>query len=265
MPALQPTTGPSRRERSITYTENRFTNADRCDGRRLPHAAAGRDAHLRADRRSRPRTAPARFSFDEWSRDGFALLRRRPHEIAVRADARTSVTEQKRLIEHVRTLYRRDDLTRAACRSATVESLALPGESYKLAFTPGLLAQVYRRPRRQPTRLLPNPTAARRQGRRSGRLRRRTTATGGSRRAASSYSPDTQPTHRGRRSWRTPAQHFFLPRRYRDPFGTTRSARRSVDLRRATTCWSTRDRATPLGNAVDRARQRLPRAAAARW
>ena len=54
----------------------------------------------------------------------------------------TSRPEQKRLIEHVRTRYRKNDLTDLLPVGA-LESLALPGESYKLAFTPGLLTQVY--------------------------------------------------------------------------------------------------------------------------
>lgn len=49
---------------------------------------------------------------------------------------------QKRLIERVRTLYRKNDLS-DALPLGVVESLALPYESYKLAFTPDLLAQVY--------------------------------------------------------------------------------------------------------------------------
>src|SRR5205085_26660 len=47
-----------------------------------------------------------------------------------------------RLIEHVRSLYRRNSLN-GFSPLEQVESLALPGESYKLAFTPGLLEQVY--------------------------------------------------------------------------------------------------------------------------
>jgi RHS repeat-associated protein len=49
---------------------------------------------------------------------------------------------QKRLIERVRTLYRRDDLG-DALPLEVLESLALPYESYKLALTPDLLGQVY--------------------------------------------------------------------------------------------------------------------------
>src|ERR1700752_2466764 len=49
---------------------------------------------------------------------------------------------QKRLVEKVRTLFRKDDLT-GALQPGDLESLALPFETYHLAFTPGLLAQVY--------------------------------------------------------------------------------------------------------------------------
>ncbi|NOU14708.1 MAG: hypothetical protein HOO92_12230 [Methylococcaceae bacterium] len=48
----------------------------------------------------------------------------------------------RRIIEHVRSLFRRDDLT-GSLLLAQLEPLALPFESYKLAFTPGLLTNVY--------------------------------------------------------------------------------------------------------------------------
>ena len=57
----------------------------------------------------------------------------------VTALAATGVDPYRRLIEQVRTLYRRDDLSGPLPLGA-VEPLALPFESYKLAFTPGLLA-----------------------------------------------------------------------------------------------------------------------------
>jgi RHS repeat-associated protein len=54
---------------------------------------------------------------------------------------------QRRLIEQVRILYRPDaqanTLDPTPLALGVVESLALPYESFKLAFTPGLLAQVY--------------------------------------------------------------------------------------------------------------------------
>ena len=56
---------------------------------------------------------------------------------------------QKRVIEHVRTQFRPNDLGAAVgdplalLPPGQLESLALPGESYKLAFTPGLVAQQF--------------------------------------------------------------------------------------------------------------------------
>lgn len=54
----------------------------------------------------------------------------------------TENTKEKRLIEHIRTIYLKDDLS-APLLLGEVESLGLTYESYKLAFTPGLLTQVY--------------------------------------------------------------------------------------------------------------------------
>jgi len=48
----------------------------------------------------------------------------------------------RRLIEHMRTLYRKDDLT-GSLPLGKLETLALPHESYKLAFTSDLVTQVY--------------------------------------------------------------------------------------------------------------------------
>ncbi|MBP5973613.1 toxin [Brasilonema sp. CT11] len=59
----------------------------------------------------------------------------------------TTGTLQKRLIEQVRTLYRQDSEANTTDPTplplGQIDSLALPCESFKLAFTPGLLAQVY--------------------------------------------------------------------------------------------------------------------------
>ncbi|HEY5723852.1 MAG TPA: SpvB/TcaC N-terminal domain-containing protein [Allosphingosinicella sp.] len=66
-----------------------------------------------------------------------------------------SADRQRRLIEHVRTLYRADDLS-ALSTLGVAGRLALAGESYKLAFTPGLLNQVFQRGGQA---LLPNPAA----------------------------------------------------------------------------------------------------------
>jgi hypothetical protein len=54
----------------------------------------------------------------------------------------SGLIQQKRLIESVRTYYRRNNLT-AALPLGQQQSLALPFETYKLAFTPGLVTNVY--------------------------------------------------------------------------------------------------------------------------
>jgi YD repeat-containing protein len=118
-----------------------------------------------------------------------------------------SETRLLRLIERVRTLYRKNDLT-GFLPLGQLESLALPYESYKLAFTPDLVTQVYGS--RVTDAMLTND------GRYvhsegdpnwwipSGQI---------------FYSPNTDDI---------PAQelafaslHFFLPQRFRDPFGQT--------------------------------------------
>jgi len=65
-----------------------------------------------------------------------------------------------RLIERVRTQYRRDDLTGLA-PLGVVESLALPGERYTLALTADLVGEVFvrRRQGQPPENLLPTPAA----------------------------------------------------------------------------------------------------------
>jgi len=56
--------------------------------------------------------------------------------------APTSGIIQKRLIEGVRSLFLKDDLA-GSLALGEIESLALPFEGYKQAFTPGLIAQVF--------------------------------------------------------------------------------------------------------------------------
>lgn len=137
----------------ITYTENSLANAaPSVDHHRTPLPAETRTYELTG---FEPEDG-VRFRFDEWTENGMALLAAAV-EIPYQ-QAASHVTKQKRLIEHVRTLYRKDDLT-AFSPLGVVEPMALPGESYKLAFTPGLLAQVFKRKRTgQPDEdLLPNP------------------------------------------------------------------------------------------------------------
>src|SRR5207302_176676 len=90
----------------------------------------------------KPAGGVARFSFDDFAQNSFQpLLILSEIMYEEPTDYRKM---QKRLIEHVRTLYRSDDLGISQNDPLTllplgiVQPLALPGESYKLAFTPGL-------------------------------------------------------------------------------------------------------------------------------
>jgi RHS repeat-associated protein len=82
----------------------------------------------------------------------------------IEATGANSDDPHRRLIECVRTLYRPNDLGVSGndrfmlLSPRTVESLGLPGETYKLAFTPGLIDTVYQRKHRdqEPEKLLPD-------------------------------------------------------------------------------------------------------------
>jgi RHS repeat-associated protein len=132
----------------------------------------------------------------------------------------------RRLIARTRTLYRPDDMglsagdAKALLPPKTLQSLALPGSSYKLAFTPGLIPQVYQR---SGAALLPTPAAV---------LGSVAGDDGGGYvdldgdghwwipsgrvfclpSAASSTQEKNQAL-----------QHFFVPRRFEDPFGNATS------------------------------------------
>jgi RHS repeat-associated protein len=205
----------------ITYTLSSYTEND------TPPGVLASDHHrgqLPAETRTyeltgfKPEGGAARFDFHEWTKDNFALLESALElSYEMRAD---DTKKQKRLIEHVRTLYRKDDLS-AFSPLRKVETLALPGEAYKLALTQSLVAQVFvrGRPGQPEEDLLPDPTAV---------LVGTAADKGGgyidldgnghwwipSGRAF--YHPNDAAALAELDEAR---EHFFLPRRYRDPFG----------------------------------------------
>lgn len=118
----------------ITCTENGVTNAvDAAAGYRTPLPCETRTCELTGLSLAAGRT---RFTLDEVE-DAAAAAPAMPYE-----DTPLPGVVQKRLIEHVRTRYRRDDLA-GALPPGVLESLALPYESCRLAFTPGLAAAVF--------------------------------------------------------------------------------------------------------------------------
>ena len=118
----------------VTYDEHRFTNGiDAADAYRTPLPCEARSHELTG-----LTLAPGRlrFAFDEVRSAGAAAT-----IIEYQTPVTTGVV-QKRLIEHMRTTYRRDDLT-GPLPLGVQEPLALPHESCKLALTPGLVDGVY--------------------------------------------------------------------------------------------------------------------------
>jgi Insecticide toxin TcdB middle/C-terminal region len=130
----------------------------------------------------------------------------------------------RRIIEHARTFYRPNDMgiatgdPRAVLPLGQLQSLALPGISYKLAFTPGLLSQVYQRGQEN---LLPVPANV---------LGGTGTDRGGyvdldgdgrwwipSGRVFFHPDPNATPQQELDQAH----QHFFLARRFEDPFGNS--------------------------------------------
>lgn len=113
---------------------------------------------------------------------------------------------QKRVIECVRILYRKNDLT-GELLIGEVESLALPFETYKLVFTSNLISQVYGN-RITEAMLLNEGKYFRFQGDinnwwiPSGQV---------------FYSRNSQDTHTEELFFAQ--QHFFIPHRFQDPFG----------------------------------------------
>ncbi|MFD4368971.1 SpvB/TcaC N-terminal domain-containing protein [Rhodococcus sp. NPDC058521] len=182
-----------------TYTENRVTNAvDSTGDHRAPLLCESRTFELTGLPRPAGR---GRFTFDEVL-DAGATATVIDYEKEPSAGQR-----EKRLIEHVRTYYQRNNLA-GPLPLGELQSLALNHESYKLAFTPGLIAEVYGGRVTDPM-LEDEARYVHSEGDTSwwvpsGRIR---------------FSPETADS--------SPAElahareHFFLPHRFRDPFHST--------------------------------------------
>jgi RHS repeat-associated protein len=179
----------------IVYTENDYTNPiDAADDHRAPLPSELRTYDVTGIALPAGRV---RFAFADL--DG-------PPAAAVSIgyeQAPTPGLAQKRLIECVRTIYRRDDLTGPLALGA-LESRALPFDGYKLAFTPGLISSIYGA--RVTDAMMGTAGFQHSEGDANwwvptGRLL---------------YSPRTSDTAAQELVYAR--QHFFQPCRYRDPF-----------------------------------------------
>ncbi len=218
----------------ITYTKNRVAKdpdtyvIDTQHDYRTPLPAETYTYELTG---IKPENKAARFGFDEWMRNDFAL----PTSATVIPYEQTAShsTPQKRLIEYIRICYRPNDLGAslddndplALLMLGTLESLALPGETYKLAFTPGLLAQVYQRPQEEqsPETLLPDPSSVLPIDSSLGQVADRggyvdLDGDGNWWIPAGRVFLSPNGEHNAAQERDYAHEHFFLPHRYRDPF-----------------------------------------------
>jgi RHS repeat-associated protein len=237
---LHPTDQAKQTTALLTYTENRVTKdhdtgtdaIDRDDNYRVPLSCETLTFELTGYTAT---GSAGRFQAEDFVEPDPVLpgrLRNKYSAPEVAYEDTAFGPQRRRLIEWVRTLYRRDNLS-GLLPLGDLQPLALPGESYKLAFTPGLLTQVFQRPHPgQPTEsLLPDPAAilGGQAGNRCGYLQSQA-AKGDGRFPASDaddhwWIPSGQPFYSTNPADNAVAelaqarQHFFLPRRYHNPFG----------------------------------------------
>ena len=213
----------------ITYTENAYTNAiDDADDYRTPLPCETRTYELiKVKPEANKPLVTNLFRFEEMQSKVQAASDG-AHDIPYEDFEAAGASEDhpyRRLIEQARILYRKNDLS-GLLGPGDLNSLALPGESYKLAFTPGLLAKIFRRPldviqppgSPPPEVLLPNP---------GGVLGAKGADQGGYLDLDANghwWIPSGQVFY-SRDIGNTPAelafarQHFFQPHRFQDPFG----------------------------------------------
>ncbi|MEQ4720640.1 SpvB/TcaC N-terminal domain-containing protein [Nonomuraea sp. B19D2] len=214
------------RRTSVLLAESDYTNpvAEPLD-HRVPQPAAARTYELLGlNQATVPGGLGRPFTFGELARAA-AAAGDGAHDLPYEDVHGTGAVEDRphrRLVEHVRTLYRRDDLT-GPLPVGGMEPRGLPFTTYKLAFTRGLLARVY------PPDVLPDPAAV---------LADECGYISGDAMIAAGRFPASDPAGQW---WlptgevfyspdggHSPAQerdhavaHFFRPCRYRDPFAAT--------------------------------------------
>ncbi|MFY9488838.1 MAG: SpvB/TcaC N-terminal domain-containing protein, partial [Solirubrobacterales bacterium] len=215
----------------VTYTQTDLTDAVGGDrSHRAPLPADVRTFELTG-------FAPAaeRFSLAEFAENDFAPLD--DAELIGYGDPPDTTKEQKRLIEQVRTLYRKNDLSGLGALGE-LDSMALPGVELKLALTPTILASAFKRtrPGQAAENLLPDANAV---------LGGTGSDQGGYRRGAALKADGLFPASDVDGNWWIAGNHvfysprdadtaaqelvhargnFFLTQRSRDPFGNVTAA-----------------------------------------
>lgn len=218
-PVLTPEDRRKQKQILLTYTENSCTNAVLLDDAHrtpLPSETSTYELVHVTPGASQPRITPL-FRFDELQEkiavasDGKHEL---PFEDPMAAGAMTS-SPYRRLLGRSRTVYRKDDMS-GALPLGTLEPMALPFQSYDLAFTPGLLQQVYRQSNgNQPAEnLLPDPAGV--LGKEGGFVDLDSDGHWWAPSGRVFYSPSGSDTPAQERAYAQ--QHFFNGQRFADPF-----------------------------------------------
>ena len=222
----------------LTYSENSFTNpVQEADAYRIPLAAEVSTFELTGYITS---GSAGRFQSSDFVKPDLIEINRLAHDFdqEIQYEEKPGTGKQRRLIERSRTYFRPDDFGAAQNNPLALlplrvlESMAMSGESYKLAFTPGLLTTVYRRPQTSLSAesLLPNPGAILAAGNDN-------SSRGGyvdldndgywwipsGRDFLSRQRTDTSVQERT-----FAAAHFFLPHRHRNPFDTDATPTESI-------------------------------------
>jgi hypothetical protein len=202
-------TGDQEKQTAIfmTYTGNRFTDSvNEENDYRTPLLCEARTYELTG---YSPSGAAGRFQISDLvqphpSPGGHGLIHIFDREINY--EEKPGNGKQRRLIELVRTYFRNNALT-GPLPLGGLQSLALPFDSFKLALTPGLLAEVYG------GRVTDAMLASE-----GGYVHSEGDANWWIPSGQMFYVPDPAATSQQERDYAR--AHFFLPQRYRDPFHT---------------------------------------------
>jgi RHS repeat-associated protein len=135
--SLPDDTQQAQNKTTVIYTQNQFTNdVIGTDDYRLPLPSEVKTYELKGVAKAIDNDYYTVSDFDKILDDSIEV----PYH-QVETDP-ASGTSQKRLIEHIRTLYYKDDLS-GALDLHQLESKGLPFESYQLAYTPALISDIY--------------------------------------------------------------------------------------------------------------------------
>jgi RHS repeat-associated protein len=229
----------------IIFVENVFTNAVlEFDDYRAPLPSESRTYELLKVRPSSNLQGITHlFRLDELN-DRITSVNNQASTLAYQewdADEGTLPGARRRLIKQGRSLYSKNDLS-GPLPLTGLESLALPYEAYQLALTPGLVADIFKREvNGVEENLIPDQTILLGKKEDGGYVHCEGDASWWIPSGQVFYSPND--TDSAAQEVNFARQHFFQPRRFRDPFGQSATVDYAYDL-------LPKESRDPLGNTV---------------